>query len=302
MSQKMRKRKQKDDIQRRRLVGIIISTILVVLIGGSFIGYKVWLHYNNTPEKIAQRFIDAFSVYSSPEMEKYSSVKFWKKEGGYYENISRALGILADNIAKDKGLPKAMLKPQIKIEIPSIDKWQRSETATSITFSYDGEVVLTFPQSPTLSSAKVPIHANFTVKMCKVSQGWRVCDFQRVRKYADWTAYEFIEARMSAYTEKLDNMLCTDADDSIKSYVDAYDIMVHDAAGDSNIAWVISHIGSLKVDGDKTFAEYGLFKVSSQDPTNPVYKWKYVDVKESLTLCKQNGVWYIKSIHFINDK
>ena len=288
-----------DDIQRRRVVGIIISTILAIIIIGGFVGYKAWVYYNNTPEKIAQKFMDAFSMYSSPEMEKYSTVEFWKRDGGYYENISRAIGILADNIAKDKGIPKAMLKPQIKIEIPSIDKWQRSKTATAITFSYDGEVVLTFPESPTLSSARVSIHANFIVKMCKLSQGWRVCDFQRVRKYADWTVYEFIEARMSAYTERLENMLCTDADNSIKLYINNYDTMVHTVAGDANIAWVISHIDSLKVDGDNAFVEYGLFKVSSQDPTNPVYKWKYVDVKESLRLCEQNGVWYIKSIDFI---
>ncbi len=298
MSQK-RKRNQMNDIQKRKVVGIIVSAILILFIVGGFVGYKLWIYYNNAPEKIAQRFIDAFSIYSSPEMAKYSTIEFWQKEGGYYENISRALGILADNIAKDKGLPKAMLKPLIKLEIPSMDRWKESETATSITFVYDGSVVVTFPESPTLSTARIPIHGYFVVKLCKISQGWRVCDFQRVRKYADWTVYEFIEARMSAYTEKLDNMLCKGADSSIKNYVNAYDVMVHDAAGDANIAWVISHIGSLKVDGEKAFVEYGLFKVSSQDPTNPVYKWKYVDVKESLTLCKQNGVWYIKSIDFI---
>ncbi|UZN22911.1 hypothetical protein GM182_03150 [bacterium 3DAC] len=284
-------------VQRKR-VGVIVSLVIVIVIVLGFIGYKSWEMWNNSPERVAQRFINAFSVYNAGEMEINSTESFWKKEGNYYASISRALGVLADKIAASKGVSKAMLKPQLKIELPPIDQWKYSETSTNRIFAYDGEATLTFPESPSLPNAKVDVHVSLKVTLCKDSGKWRVCQFNRYRKYADWTVYEFVEARMAADTPHLEEMSCKNADESLKNYIDAYDIMVHDPAGDSNYAWVISHIAKLKVSGNKALLEYGLYKVSSQDPTNPVLKWKYVDVKEHLTLCNEDGVWYIKSIYF----
>ncbi len=299
MAKQKKPMKNPNDIKaQRRRVGIIVSLVLVVVIILGIAGYKAWEVWNNSPERVAQRFMDAFSTYNAGEMEMNSTPEFWKKEGGYYASVSRALGVLADKIATSKGVSKAMLKPQLKIELPPIKQWNYTETATAKIFTYDGKATLTFPESPSLSSAKVNINVDLKVTLCKDNGKWRVCKFDRYRKYADWTVYEFIEARMAADTPRLDEMSCIDADKSLKDYIDAYDIMVHDAAGDSNYAWVISHIGKLTVSGNRALVEYGLYKVSSQDPTNPVLKWKYVDVKEHLTLCKEDGVWYIKSIHF----
>ena len=300
MSNKKRKKMKNPDMLkvRRQRVGIIVSVILMAALIVGFVGYRAWIAYNNTPEKIAQKFVDAFSVYNSSEMAAYATPSWWKKDGDYYKNISHALGVLADKIAKEKGLPRAMLKPQLNIELPPITQWNVQDNATRKIFSYDGKAILTFPESQTLSTARVPIHVHFSISLCKDSGKWRVCSFERSRVYEDWTAYEFIEARMAADTEHLEQMLCSTASEGVKSYINGYDIMVHDPVGDSNIAWVISHIGKIDVRGNDVFIDYGLYKVSSQDPTNPVMKWKYLDVMEHLEMCKENGLWYIKNIQF----
>ncbi len=297
---KNKKRTNAEFVAKRRQVGILVTLILIVSLVIIFIGYKLWLTYNNSPEKIAARFIDAFTEYRSTDMQRYTTQSFWKENGGYYEAVSHALGVLADNIAKDKGLPKAMLKPQLKMEVPPISEWRLVKTSTFYVFSYDGPITITFPESQTLSNSRVDVKVDFVLRVCKEKNGWKVCDFKRQRKYASWTAYEFLEARMAANTNHLESMLCSKADESIKDYIDAYDIMVHDPAGDSNYAWIVSHIATLNIKGDRAYISYGLYKVSSQDPTKPILKWKYVDVREHLLMCKENGVWYIKGIYFEN--
>lgn len=296
----MKKKRPKNiKLVQRRRVGLIISIAIIALIVLSVIGVRIWVMYYNSPEKVAQRFLDAFSIYNSAEMRMYAEPSFWDSTGQYYEDISSAFRTLAERISKEKGLPMVMLKPQIKLVIPPIEEWSLEEGPDKKVFSYDGIIRITFPESPTLPTSIVELHASFRLAVCKVQNNtWRVCEFDRSRKYRDWTVYEFLEARISAHMSALESFLSDCSDESIRDYLGGYDIMVHDPAGDSNYAWVISHIRNIKFNDDEAFVEYGLYKVSSHDPTNPVLTWKYVDVKEHLYLCNNNGMWYIKGIYF----
>ena len=296
----MKKKRPKDvNLARRRKVGLVVSIVIIVVIILSVIGVRIWVMYNNSPEKIAQRFLDAFSLYNSAEMRRYAAPSFWESSGRYYGDISSALRVLAERISKEKGLPMVMLKPQIKLDIPPIEEWLLEESSDKKVFSYDGIIKVTFPESPTLPNSVVKLHVSFRIALCRVQNNkWMVCEFERFRKYQDWTVYEFLEARMSAHMSALETFLTDCSDESIYDYLGAYDIMVHDPAGDSNYAWIVSHIREIKFDDDEAFVNYGLYKVSSHDPTNPVLTWKYVDVKERLYLCNNNGVWYIKGIYF----